>query len=146
MKKLKYIIPPVVVLAIILLCMSVISNIYTLMIATLGEFDQTVAATVYVGTKGLSDEVESYRELVIAEANANNKLEYVPLFMAVMMQESGGRGNDVFQCSEYLGKESSEVTVQESIKGGVELLSSNLDKSSVTSPQDILKIKLALQG
>lgn len=146
MKKLKYIIPPVVVLAIVLLCMSVISNIYTLMIATLGEFNQTVAASVDVGTNGLSDEVESYRELVIAEANANNKLEYVPLFMAVMMQESGGRGNDVFQCSEYLGKESSEVTVQESIKGGVELLSSNLDRASVTSPQEILKIKLALQG
>lgn len=116
------------------------------MIATLGEFDQTVAATVDVGTNGLSDEVESYRELVIAEANANNKLEYVPLFMAVMMQESGGEGNDVFTCYKYLGKKPSEVTVEESIKGGVEFLSSNLDRASVTSPQDILKIKLAIQG
>ncbi len=143
--KIKYFIPPILIIGIILICMIFIINAYILAIATLGEFTQNTD-TVDVGTKNLDADVERYREKVTAEANSHNKGEYVSLFLAVMMQESHGQGNDVYQCSVYLGKSIEDVTVDESIQGGVELLSSNLDAASVNSPQDIINIRLALQG
>lgn len=145
MKKFKYLILPIIIVVVFLVIVVAIANSYILMIAALFNSQGNSSDGQNIDTKNLTEEVNNYKELVIAEAKANKKLEYVPLFLAVMMQESGGRGNDVFQCSVYLGKSIDQVTPEESIKGGVELLSINLDKAAVSSPKDILKIKLALQ-
>ena len=52
----------------------------------------------------LSAEVEQYRERVAQEAEVNGIPDYVDLLLAIMMQESGGKVEDVFQCSESMGK------------------------------------------
>ena len=51
----------------------------------------------------VSSEVESYRNMVLQEAQKYGSEAYINLLLAVMMQESGGRGDDVFQASESLG-------------------------------------------
>lgn len=71
---------------------------------------------------------------------------YIELFLAVMMQESGGCGNDVFQASESKGLPPNTLSVEESIKQGVKYLSAMIKRSKCTSPTDMPRIKLALQG
>lgn len=94
----------------------------------------------------LSDEVESYRDQVLKEA-AKHKMEaYIDLFLAVMQQESGGNGQDVFQASESKGLPPNTLSTEESIKQGVAYLSAMITKAGCTSPSDLLHIKLALQG
>ena len=66
----------------------------------------------------LSDEVLSYQELVIFYAQENEIPEYVQYLLAIMQVESGGKGNDVMQCSESLGLEKDSLTPEESIKQG----------------------------
>lgn len=94
----------------------------------------------------LSDEVESYRDKVYAAAKELGMEAYIDLFLAVMMQESGGEGNDVFQASESKGLPPNTLTVDESIKQGVAYLTSMLKKATCTSPSDLSQVKLALQG
>ena len=48
----------------------------------------------------LSDEVLAYRPLVSEIAARYGMSDYVELILAVMMQESGGRGSDPMQASE----------------------------------------------
>src|SRR5690625_608968 len=48
------------------------------------------------------DQVEQYRNLVTAYAEENEIEEYVDTLLAIMMQESGGRGDDPMQSSESL--------------------------------------------
>lgn len=94
----------------------------------------------------LSNEVENYREKVLEEAKQEGMETYIELFLAVMQQESGGNGNDVFQASESKGLPPNTLTVDESIKQGVKYLSAMIKKANCTTPDDILHIKLALQG
>lgn len=98
------------------------------------------------GALSLSDEVESYRSAVYAEACNYNMEEYTDLFLAVMMQESAGKYQDLFQCSESLGLARNSLTQTESITQGVKLLSGYLTQVGVTATTDIANIRLALQA
>ena len=51
-------------------------------------------------TLPLSAEVEAYEPVIRKYAKQYGIPDYVPLIQAVMMQESGGRGNDPMQASE----------------------------------------------
>lgn len=94
----------------------------------------------------LSEEVEAYRNQVLKETEKHKMEAYIDLFLAVMQQESGGNGNDVFQASESKGLPPNTLSTAESIKQGVAYLSAMIKKAGCTSPSDILHIKLALQG
>lgn len=94
----------------------------------------------------LSGEVENYREKVLAQAKKEGMEVYIELFLAVMQQESGGNGNDVFQASESKGLPPNTLNVDESIEQGVKYLSAMIKKAGCTSPEDLSHIKLALQG
>lgn len=100
----------------------------------------------YNGIYMISDEVEAYREDVLKELNKYEKEEYIELSLAVMMQESGGRGEDVFRCAESLGKQPGDLKTEESIKQGVKYLSGMMDAAGVKNPDDLDGIKLALHG
>lgn len=51
----------------------------------------------------LNDQVQSYQQTMIDECNAQGlDLKYVPTLLALMMQESGGRGEDPMQASESI--------------------------------------------
>lgn len=100
----------------------------------------------------LSDEVLSYRPAVERIAAKYGMSEYVELILAVMMQESGGRGLDVMQAAEgsfntkYPHKPNGITDSEYSIECGIQELKYALEKAGCTGPTDLDRIKLALQG
>lgn len=100
----------------------------------------------------LSDEVLSYRPAVERIAAKYGMSEYVELILAVMMQESGGRGLDVMQAAEgsfntkYPHKPNGITDPEYSIECGIQELKYALEKAGCTGPTDLDQIKLALQG
>lgn len=100
----------------------------------------------------VSAEVQAYEPVIRKYAKQYGIGEYVELIKAVMMQESGGRGNDPMQSSEgsfntKFPKQHNGITDPEySIECGVQEIKSCLVSAEVKSPLDMDNIKLALQG
>lgn len=94
----------------------------------------------------VSAEVAAARGIVTEYAKKYGIEEYVDLLLAIMHQESGGRGNDVFQASESLGLPPNTLGYVDSIKQGCKITSDRIRAAGVKSPSDIDGIKLALQG
>lgn len=100
----------------------------------------------------LSTEVLAYKETIIKYAEQYNIENYVPIIEAIMMQESGGKGNDPMQSSEsgfntkYPRKPNSITNADYSIEVGVQTFSDCLAKAKVENPADTEKLYLALQG
>lgn len=138
-----------VIVASVALVFNVITSadIATAVIQTLS----TTSSDYYSNTVPLSDEVLAYEDAVRAEAEKYGTEDYTQLFLAVMMQESGGTAIDVFQCAESLGygpqgKTGTDITTEQSITQGVKILSNYIFVAGVTGPTDIAHIKLALQA
>lgn len=100
----------------------------------------------------VSAEVEAYEPLIRQYATQHGISEYVELIKAVMMQESGGRGNDPMQASECgcntrYPNTPGEITDPEySINVGIQNLAACLSAAEVENPIDMDNIKTALQG
>ena len=100
----------------------------------------------------VSAEVNAYEPLIRHYAAEHQIPEYVELIKAVMMQESGGRGNDPMQASECgynqrFPRTPNGITDPEySINVGVRELAECLRLAEVDSPLDMDRIRLALQG
>ena len=100
----------------------------------------------------VSEEVEAYEPLIRQYANEHGIGDYVELIKAVMMQESGGRGNDPMQASEcpynteYANTPGGITDPEYSINVGIQYLASCLAEAEVESPIDMGYIKLAIQG
>lgn len=105
-----------------------------------------------VATANVSDEVLRYRATVEQIAAKYGMTPYVELILAVMMQESGGRGLDVMQAAEggfnkkYPHVLNGITDPEYSIECGIQELKYALDKAGCTGPTDLDRIKLALQG
>ena len=105
-----------------------------------------------VATANVSDEVLHYRATVEQIAAKYGMTPYVELILAVMMQESGGRGLDVMQAAEggfnkkYPHVPNGITDPEYSIECGIQELKYALDKAGCTGPTDLDRIKLALQG
>lgn len=116
------------------------------------------AAFYFFGDEGtgnympVSAEVEAYTPVIKKYAKMYDADEYIELIKAVMMQESGGRGNDPMQASEcgfnnkYPRKPNGITDPEYSIKCGIQNLMSVLKDAKVQNPVDMDRIKLALQG
>lgn len=104
------------------------------------------------GYTPVSAEVEAYTPTLTKYAKEYGIPEYVELLKAVMMQESGGRGNDPMQASEgsfntkYPRKPNGIQDPDYSIQCGVQELKAALLSAEVKNPVDMENIKLALQG
>ena len=100
----------------------------------------------------VSEEVEAYDPLIRQYANEHGIGDYVELIKAVMMQESGGCGNDPMQASEcpynteYANTPGGITDPEYSINVGIQYLASCLAEAGVESPIDMGHIKLAIQG
>ena len=100
----------------------------------------------------VSVEVRDYRPIIQQYAKEHGIPEYTDLIMAVMMQESGGKGLDPMQASEcsfntrFLHHPGSIVDPEYSINVGIQNLAACLNAADVQSPIDMDNIKLALQG
>ena len=100
----------------------------------------------------VSAEVEAYEPLIQQYARQHGIPEYTELIKAVMMQESGGRGNNPMQASEcgyntrYPNTPNGITDPEYSINVGIQNLAACLSAAEVENPIDMEHIKLALQG
>lgn len=107
---------------------------------------------VETSTLPLSAEVLEHTETIRKYAVANDIEDYVSLLQAIMMQESGGKGNDPMQSSEYEyntkyprrlnGIQESEY----SIEVGVRYFSDCIKEAKPKDNYDMQKLYLSLQG
>lgn len=104
------------------------------------------------GSENLSGNVESNRQMVAQLAGQYGMQNYVNLILAVMQQESGGRGSDPMQAAEgpyntkYPHKPNGITDPSYSIRCGIQELKASLQLAGCTSPTDTGTISLALQG
>ena len=100
----------------------------------------------------VSAEVVAYEPLIRHYAREHGIPDYVELIKAVMMQESGGRGNDPMQASEcgyntrYPRTPNGITDPEYSVNVGIQNLAACLNLAKVENPLDIENIKLSLQG
>lgn len=103
-------------------------------------------------SEALSQEVLSYTSTIQKYANQYGIPEYVSVIQAIMMQESGGRGTDPMQSSEcpyntrYSNSPNAIQDADYSIQVGIQYYADCLKEAGCTSPQDMDKLKLSLQG
>lgn len=104
------------------------------------------------GTAAVSEDVERYSDKIQKYAQQYGIEGFVAVIKCVMMAESGGRGADVMQCSEcpyntkYSKKPNSITDVDYSIEIGIKYFADCLKQASCTSPTDMARLSLALQG
>jgi membrane-bound lytic murein transglycosylase MltF len=92
------------------------------------------------GYPQITKEVQNYRPLVEKYAKEYDVTPYIDVLLAMMMQESGGRGNDPMQSSEsFCGKVGCIKDPEQSIKQGVYYFSGVLDDAKGD-------LKLAIQS
>ena len=123
--------------------------VFTPIAVILVMFQSIAEDTEYIA---LSAEVDAYTTEIEHYAEQHGIPEYTALIKAVMMQESGGRGNDPMQASEcgfntmYPRKPNGITDPAYSISVGAQNLASVLNDAGVTGPSDLDRIRLALQG
>ncbi|BBK22824.1 hypothetical protein Aargi30884_17270 [Amedibacterium intestinale] len=104
------------------------------------------------GTAQLSQEVIAYTPLIQKYANEFEIPLYVNAIQAIMMQESGGKGNDPMQSSEcafntkYPNKSNGITDPEYSIKVGIENFADCIKRAKCKDPFDIKNLSLAWQG
>ncbi len=104
------------------------------------------------GTAAVSAEVERYTPQIEKYAKQYGIPNFVAVIKCVMMAESGGRGTDVMQCSECpyndrFSKAPNSITdVDYSIEVGIKYFADCLKQAGCTSPTDMPRLSLALQG
>lgn len=102
--------------------------------------------------EALSQEVLAYTSTIQKYASQCGIPEYVSVIQAIMMQESGGRGTDPMQSSEcpyntrYANSPNAIQDADYSIEVGIQYYADCLREAGCTSPQDMDKLKLSLQG
>jgi len=96
-----------------------------------GEVTEIEGGGIGVGTANVSPEVMRYQPLLEKYAQKHGlDASYVPIMMALMMQESGGRGNDPMQSSESkCGRVGCIQNPEASIDQGVKHFKSVLEKA-----------------
>ena len=104
-----------------------------------------ITGGIRIGTRPLSETVEAYRSTVKSAAEKYGIPQYVDILLAMMMQESGGRGNDVMQAAGS-GYVYGAVTPSSSIDGGVHYFSECLKKAGCTGTQDWSRLEVAVQS
>ncbi|CDB12604.1 putative uncharacterized protein [Eubacterium sp. CAG:192] len=145
-KIIKFILIPLIILFVMITIISALISSITIALSG-GEEENENKVEIYEDSP-LSEEVEALRADILNELKKYGKEEYINLFLALVMQESGGQGEDVFQCSESLGKAPNSIGKKQSIEHGVKVLCGylNNERIKVSSPDDLDNIKTALQA
>lgn len=102
-------------------------GVFSTLISDDVEDDSGSGVVISSGNKALSEQVEKYRSDVLKTAKDNDIEDQTDVLLALMMQESGGQGTDVFQASESkCGSIGCITDVQESIEQGVKYYAQQL--------------------
>ena len=124
--------------------------VITLFIGTFSVLAQDGGSNTQIYS--LSEEVLAYEETITKYAQEYGIEDYVSLIEAIMMQESGGKGNDPMQSSEsgynekYPRVPNGITDAEYSIEVGVHTFSDCLSKANVSDKSETEHIYLALQG
>lgn len=139
---------PVMLIFIMMIIVTMFVSSITMIFSGGQEEEQENGQSVIYDSSPISEEVEALRNDILRELKKYNKERYIDLVLALVMQESGGTGEDVFQCSESLGKAPNSIRKNQSIEHGVKVICGYLDhdKIKVSSPNDIEHIQIALQA
>ncbi len=103
-------------------------------------------------TESLSQEVLDHTPVIQRYAQEYGIPEYVQVIQAIMMQESRGQGNDPMQASEcpfntrYPNSPNAITDPEYSIQVGIQYYAYCVQEAGCTSPQDLDKLKLSIQG
>ncbi len=109
------------------------------------DMPEVITGGIRIGTSPLTDSVERYRSSVESAAELYGISGYCDMLMAIMQQESGGRGNDVMQAAGS-GYVYGTVTPESSIDGGVHYFAECLKKAGCNDPQDWAHLEVAVQS
>lgn len=137
-------IPPkwwAVIIALVLACLFLIGATSFFFFSALQD-DQEEGQLVgdgHDGTAQVSAELEELRPLFEQYAAEHDMEEHIDILMAMAMQESGGRLEDVMQSSESLGLPVNSLNQEESIEQGVKYFKQVLEEAGGD-------VKLALQS
>lgn len=110
------------------------------------------SGSVVIGNRPIGGSVAAYQATVTQVAAQYGMSDYVNLILAVMEQESGGRGGDPMQAAEgpfntkYPKCPNGITDPAYSIQCGIQELHQNLQLAGVTGTGDAADIALALQG
>ena len=108
--------------------------------------------TVDVDKAPVSDEVKAYAEIIQIYALEQGIPEFSEIIMAVMMQESGGRGSDPMQASEsafnteYPNTPGGITDPEYSVYVGVQTFADVLAQAGVADIEDTERLYIALQA
>lgn len=100
----------------------------------------------------VSQEVMGYAPVIQRYAREYGIPDYVQVIQAIMMQESRGQGTDPMQASEcpfntrYPNRPNGITDPEYSIQVGIRYYAYCVQEAGCTSPQDLDKLKLSLQG
>lgn len=123
--------------------------LFVIMLGVIGGF---LFSSSSESTLPLSQEVLGYTPVIERYAQEYGIPEYVQVIQAIMMQESGGRGLDPMQASEcpyntrYPNSPNAITDPEYSIQAGIQNYAACVQEAGCTSPQDMDKLKLSLQG
>jgi hypothetical protein len=147
MLKIKILLGVVAFFCFIILIVSFFVGISNIMTTFLGKSESMQSGQeINMEVSPVAMEVLQYRDRILEEAKLHGIEEYIDLLLAIVMQESGGRYDDIFQSSESLGLEQNTLNTEESIKQGVKVMAERLQASGCEGINDILRIRLALQS
>ena len=100
----------------------------------------------------VSQEVMDYAPMIQRYAREYGIPDYVQVIQAIMMQESRGQGTDPMQASEcsfntrYPNSPNGITDPEYSVQVGIRYYAYCVQEAGCTSPQDLGKLKLSLQG
>lgn len=130
-----------ILIGLLLLILVAFISVFICILGSQAEEEERKRQNAANATASVSEFVLQYEELITQYANENGIGRYVALIEAIMMQESGGQGVNVMQVN--FGTVN---TVEDSIRMGVGYVRTCLELARVTDPNDIDRIKVALQG
>lgn len=136
--------PVVWIMLPVVLLMAVIVGAIGAVIGSGGAANSTES---YTYQAQVSEQTESYRDIVAEYCEKYGIDDYVDLCLAMIEQESGGNPPDVMQTEHsYYNVNPPIDNAEESIDCGTHELADCLTKAKCKNPNDIKRISLALQG
>ncbi|WP_260443002.1 lysozyme family protein [Listeria innocua] len=148
MKALKWKLYVAAALAGMLLCLLVVVfQILMLLASVFGGSEEATTPSNLPPAK-VSEAVLQYQD-VFQEAMKEHGVSevYLPILLAMCMQESGGQGNDVMQSSESKSGQIGTITTpRESIFQGVKYFASLIKGAKLTGPQDENRLMVVVQA
>ncbi|EBF5204399.1 peptidase M23 [Listeria monocytogenes] len=148
MKALKWKLYVAAAMAGMLLCLLVVVFQILMLLASVFGGSEEATTTSNLPPAKVSEAVLQYQPIFEEAMKEYGVSEaYLPILLAMCMQESGGQGNDVMQSSESKSGQIGTITnPKESIFQGVKYFASLIKGAKLTGPQDENRLMVVVQA